>query len=109
MSNLHTPRKGALGADGSPVDMARCRVSVHDGGRWSSFHQCRLSKKVERDGIGYCTKHDPENAKRRDAARAKAREDKDRWEREHRVRWALQDATIEQLQAEIARREGGAK
>ena len=48
-------------------DMAKCRVAVHDGRGWPSFHQCSRKASVQRDvehngklaTYGYCKTHDP--------------------------------------------------
>lgn len=53
----------------SAVDMKKCRASVASSYGWRS-HQCNRKRKVTRDGVGYCTQHDPE----RKAAVAKSQE-----------------------------------
>jgi len=48
----------------SSVNMTRCRVAVHEDGRGIGFHQCNHRAKVTRDGIGYCSMHDPDKPKK---------------------------------------------
>ena len=105
MSFLHTPRKGALGGEGSAVDMARCRVSVQENSRWPSFHQCWKAVAVTVDGIGYCNTHSPKAEATRDKAREDRYRAKEEQAKQRRVSWGLKDATTEQLRAELARRE----
>lgn len=47
---------------GYRVDKARCRASVHEGGRGVGFHQC-LKKPMT--GERYCSVHLPANVKKR--------------------------------------------
>ena len=50
-----------------PVDMKRCRASVHESGRGVGFHQCLRDKKLlEHDGMLFCKQHHPPSIQARD-------------------------------------------
>lgn len=48
----------------------RCMGSVTGGAPWYRTSRCTRNAKVQRDGKDYCTQHDPEARKARDAKRA---------------------------------------
>ena len=84
------------------IDTSRCRASVHDSGRGVGFHQCgRRPAKDKR----LCRQHSPEAQAERD----KKRGDKYQFDlehaKQHRIRWGLKDATVEQLREELASRD----
>lgn len=53
-------------------DRRQCSVKVYDVGGWHSF-PCEKPATVERDGVLYCTIHDPEYKKAKAAKREAAR------------------------------------
>ena len=64
--SIHHPRDGQAGR---PVDLERCRASVHEPGRGIRFHQCQRKKKVtDAQGLGWCTQHSPAGVSKRRAA-----------------------------------------
>lgn len=84
------------------ADPARCPASVPGGGRMPSFHQCLKKRGQHPDG--WCRVHDPAaEAKRREATEGRYK-DKLARDREHRVAYALSEATTEQLETELKRR-----
>lgn len=85
-------------------DKPRCSEEMWRGFRSS---RCTRAATVQRDGRGYCAQHDPERVKARWEAAQRRAEEKAAEERARRVRWGLRDATVEELRAELARREGG--
>ncbi len=96
MSHRYSPHSKYNAA----VDPLRCAQAVHDSGRGCGFHQCRNKRKVG----DWCATHDPNAIKaRRDKSERKYRADLDR-ARAVRIVTGLQNATTEQLHAEIARR-----
>ena len=50
------------------MNQQMCSETVMDRTRWASSRPCGKTAKVERDGKPYCTVHDPERARLRDAS-----------------------------------------
>ncbi len=96
-----------MGRDMDPRDKAfkpeRCKArAAHSVGRWgwTEFRQC--SRKRVRDG--YCAQHHPEAVAERRATADKVRAET--WRRRKRIATvcALEDASTEELRAELRRR-----
>lgn len=90
------------GTEGPP-DPKRCPGSVHSGR--VGFSQCLNPR--GKGQKGWCHAHDPEAVAARDAKRAAVARERADAAQERRIRFALQDASTEQLEAELERRRSG--
>lgn len=109
MSEPMTPEKARAtryGRTGAiTYDPGKCVARVASDSRFPTYYQCE-----RRNGLGphglYCATHDPAAAERR-RAKSQAKWEADREaERRYRIAAGLSDASLDELRAEIARREG---
>jgi hypothetical protein len=85
------------------IALDKCRASVHDNGRWPSFHQCTRKSVVMRcvDGAeyGFCKLHDPEAVAAKQKAQREKRDQewkelKDKSDRDTRTAAALKSCRV---------------
>jgi ferric-dicitrate binding protein FerR (iron transport regulator) len=87
-----------------PDEKKLCSETVYPRDRYGSFHGYPCTKKVtvERDGKPYCSIHDPEAVKARDAARRKKWDEESEakqraWDRERKIRGMFDGIPTEEI------------
>jgi hypothetical protein len=88
---------------GTCEDITRCIGEVQLAGGFR-FGQCTRKRGHGPDGL-WCKQHDPEVVAARDRARSQKWADDRAAERRRGVEFGLREATVEQLEAELKRRQ----
>jgi len=86
----------------STNEQPRCCESVY---KLHRRYQCTRPGSIERDGQHYCKQHDPQAKKARREATANEYDARLEHEQKYKIAAGLRDATVEQLRAELERRE----
>lgn len=101
---IYQPGHGSMGR-GPSVDPKRCAEAVSNGPREFTWHQCEKPRRRDSEGGLWCAIHDPARVKARRAERSRKWDADRAAERRARIAEGLQEASISELRAELARRE----